>query len=90
MSCNYVFKVLNGLKTCDWFSRYHNIYSTRSTGDITLNVPFAHSWQSMSFPCIFGANAWIMIPGSIRERRSYSGFKLEVRRNLLGTAVANR
>ena len=90
MSCNYVFKALNSLDTCDWFSRYHNVYSTRSTKDITLHVPFAHSWKGMSFLHNSGANAWNMLPGSIRERRSYSGFKLALRRNLLGTAVANR
>ena len=74
MSCNYVFKVLNGLNTCDCFSRYHNVYSTRSTEDITLNFPFAHSWQSMSFLRISAAVVWNMLPGSLRERRSYSGF----------------
>ena len=89
MSCNYVFEALNGLNTCNWFSRYHNVYSTQSTEYITLNGPFANSWQSISFLHISGTNAWNMLPGSIRERISYSGCKLAVRRNLLVTAVAN-
>ena len=39
MSCNYVSKALNVLITCDWFSRYDNVYSTQSSEDITLTVP---------------------------------------------------
>ena len=90
MSCNYIFETLNGLNTCDWFSRLYIVCSIRSTEDITLNFLLAHSWQSMSFLRISAANASNMLPGSIRERRLYSGFKFTLRRSLLGIAVANR
>ena len=43
MFCNYVFKALNSFNTCDWFPRYHNVHSTRSTENMTLNVQFAYS-----------------------------------------------
>ena len=62
----------------------------RSTKDIALNAPFASSWQSMSFFRISGANAWNRLPDSIREGRSYSGFKFALRRKILVTAVTNR
>ena len=32
MAINFDFKSTNGLVRCDWFSRYENVYKTRSTG----------------------------------------------------------
>ena len=71
------------------FHDNYNVYSTRSTEDITLNIPFAHPCQNMYFLCISRANAWNMLPGSIRKRKSLSGFKFALKRKLVGTAAAN-
>ena len=87
MSCNYVFKSLNGLITCDWFSHYHNIYSTRSTEAITLNVPLALSWQAMTFLRIAGADAWNRLPNANRECDSLRSFKIALRSYLLATPM---
>ena len=90
MYCNYASRALKGLNTCDWFSRHQNVYSIRSTENTTSNDSFAPSWHIMSFLLISVANAGNSLPGSIKERRTYSGFKFTLMRNLLGTAVANR
>ena len=53
----------------------HNVYSTRSTDVITLNVPLALCRQGMTYLRESGANVWNRGAVSIRERRSCSGFK---------------
>ena len=67
-------------------SKYHlNSNDRRHNSRCSL----VHYWQSVSFLRISGADAWNMVSGSIREGRSYSGFKSALRRNVLATAVTN-
>ena len=89
MSGNYVYKSLNALCNCDWFTLRQSTYSTRSIDRHELFVPFAHSWQTMNSLRIAGANIWNRLPAYVQECNTYYGFKAALKKTFVAIILRN-
>ena len=79
---NFIYKSLNELNSCRFFTYVTNAYNTRRCVDRQLQLRICHSEHSKRSITYSGVKLWNVIPRDIRQAVSYCSFKYRLKRYL--------